>query len=199
MLEALVHRTALLVIDVQQAFAERDAAGASRNNPGAELNIQALLGGFRLAGAAIFHIRHASRQEDSGFRRERPGFAVQPFAAERPGEAVIVKEVNSAFIGTDLEARLRGRGLDHLVICGATSNHCVETTTRMAGNLGFAPFLVRDACWAYDRQGIDGEIYRAEDVHRMTLANLAGEFADITTTEQVLRAIASEAPLKHIA
>ncbi len=99
---------------------------------------------------------------------------------------MIVKRVNSAFIGTDLEARLRAAGIGTLVICGATTNHCVETTTRMAGNLGFDPWLVRDATWTFDRIGPDGDRHPAADVHAMTLANLHQEFARIVTTSDII-------------
>ena len=98
------------------------------------------------------------------------------------GMTVIVKRVNSAFIGTDLESRLRAAGIRTVVICGATTNHCVETTTRMAGNLGFDARLVRDATWTFDRVGPDGDKHSAEDIHAMTLANLNGEFARIVSS-----------------
>ncbi len=185
-----VTRTALLVIDVQQGF-DTIAAAHRRNNPGAERQIAGLLAGFRAAGAPVIHIRHASREPGSVFRPDQAGYAVQDFACEEPGEPVLVKHVNSAFIGTDLEARLRRVGIDTLVIVGATTNHCVETTTRMAGNLGFKARLVRDATWTFDRTGPDGEAHRAADIHQMTLSNLSGEFAEIVTADEVLAQLQS--------
>ncbi len=177
---------ALIVIDVQQGFAEQDAAGRKRNNPDALDRIVDLLTAFRAKGLPIFHVRHASTEPDSVFRPERTGFQVMPEARERPGEPVIVKNVNSAFIGTDLEARLRKAGLHTLVICGATTNHCVETSARMAGNLGFDARLVRDAAWTYDRTGPDGDHHSAADIHAMTLSNLSNEFATIVTARDII-------------
>ena len=177
---------ALIIIDVQEAFNELVALGHQRNNPDAEANITRLLSGFRKAGLPVFHIRHASTEAGSHFRPDRTGFAPQTCALEQSGEVVITKNVNSSFIGTTLEADLRKTGINRLVICGATTNHCVETTTRMAGNLGFEAVLVRDACWAFDRTGPDGELHLAADIHQMTLSNLAGEFAEIRTTNQLL-------------
>ena len=178
--------TALLIIDVQEAFNQRVALGHRRNNPDAEANIARLLAHFRRLNLPVFHIHHASTEPASLFAPEKSGFAVQAFAKPQRGETVIVKQVNSSFIGTPLENDLRQAGITRTVITGATSNHCVETTTRMAGNLGFDAMLVRDAIWAFDQTGVDGEALDAQSVHRMTLANLSGEFAQIVTTGQVL-------------
>jgi len=179
---------ALLVVDVQCAFDEWEATGKRRNNPQAITRIADLLGKFRDQGTPIFHIRHEGTRPNSSFRPGGTGYVVKEEAREMAGEPVIVKRVNSAFIGTDLETRLRGIGTKTLVICGATTNHCVETTTRMAGNLGFDACLVRDATWTYDRTGPDGDVHSAEDIHAMTLANLNGEFARIVSAAEIVAA-----------
>jgi nicotinamidase-related amidase len=130
-------RAALIVVDVQRAFDQWEAAGKRRNNPQALARIVDLLNAFRGCSAPIFHIRHEGTRPNSSFLPDGTGYPVRDEARELGGEPVIVKRVNSAFIGTDLEARLRAADIKTLVICGATTNHCVETTTRMAGNLGF--------------------------------------------------------------
>lgn len=191
MFPLIASRTALVVIDVQRAFDELEAAGQRRNNPQALNRIVELLDNFRAKPATIVHVRHESRNPRSPFRPGQTGFAVKEEARERPGEAVIVKHENSAFIGTDLEARLRRDGIDTLVIVGATTNHCVETTTRMAGNLGFKAVLVRDATWTFDRQGVDGELFSADQIHAVSLANLKDEFAEIATADDVVRRLSA--------
>ncbi|MFL6816971.1 MAG: cysteine hydrolase family protein [Bradyrhizobium sp.] len=183
---------ALVVIDVQRAFDQWEAAGRRRNNPHAVERIAELLSAFRRNGRPVFHIRHQGVRPDSSFLPDGEGFPVKDEAREIEGEPVIVKRVNSAFIGTDLEQRLRTAGIETLVICGATTNHCVETTTRMAGNLGFDARLVRDATWTFDRIGPDGDAHSAEEIHAMSLANLNGEFATIVTAAEILKSLKSQ-------
>lgn len=189
---------ALIVIDVQRAFDEWEAKGQRRNNPDAVVHIAQLLAAFRAARAPIFHIRHEGTQPGSSFRPGSTGYAVKDEAREMDGEPVIVKRVNSAFIGTDLESRLRAAAIQTVVICGATTNHCVETTTRMAGNLGFDAWLVRDATWTFDRVGPDGDIHSAEEIHAMTLANLDGEFARIVRASDVIEALEPGGQLRFV-
>jgi nicotinamidase-related amidase len=182
---------ALIVVDVQRAFDEWEAAGQRRNNPDAVAHIARLLAAFRAARAPIFHIRHQGAQPSSSFLPGSSGCEVRNEAREMDGEPVMVKRVNSGFIGTDLESRLRAAAIQTVVICGATTNHCVETTTRMAGNLGFDAWLVRDATWTFDRVGPDGDFHSAEEIHAMTLANLHDEFARIVQAADVIEALDS--------
>lgn len=181
---------ALVLIDVQQGFDLQEQAGARRNNAEADAQIAMLLEGFRRRRAPVFHIRHHSREPGSVFAPSGRGILPKPVANEQAGEAVMVKSVNSAFIGTALEDRLRAAGIRRLVLCGATTNHCVETTARMAGNLGFETILAEDACWTYDRAGGTRAVDRAETIHAMTLANLEGEFARISSAAAALAGLA---------
>ncbi len=100
-----------------------------------------------------------------------------------------VKTVNSGFIGTGLEQALREAGSASLVIVGLTTNHCVSTTARMAGNLGFDTYVVEDATAAFEGRALDGRVRPAEEVHSGALSDLSGEFAAIATTQDVLTAL----------
>jgi nicotinamidase-related amidase len=175
---------ALIVIDVQQAF--NDPSWGQRNNPHAEDKVAALLAAWRETGRPLFHIQHRSQRAGSLFHPDAPGFRVKPQAMPLPGEPVLYKNVNSSFIGTDLEQRLRAAGIDTLVICGITTDHCVSTTTRMAGNLGFDVSIVSDATATFERTGPDGRHYTAQQMHDTALASLHGEFATVVATADVI-------------
>nr|WP_163503780.1 cysteine hydrolase family protein [Halomonas socia] len=175
---------ALLVIDVQQGL--DDAAYGTRNNPEAEANIAALLAAWRDAGRPVLHVRHCSLEAGSPLRAEAPGNAYKSEAQPLNGEPEFCKSVNSAFIGTTLEAYLRERGIGELVIVGLTTDHCVSTSTRMAGNLGFSVTLVDDATATFERTAPDGTHYSAEQMHGVNLASLHDEFCTVRTTAEVL-------------
>lgn len=182
---AIPEKTALLVIDVQEAF--KDARCGRRNNDDAEANIGRLLKEWRVQKRPIVHIKHDSTSPESLLRPGAPGNEIQEIAQPCAGEVLITKSVNSAFIGTDLHELLQKSGVDTLVIAGLTTDHCVSTTTRMAANLGYSVYLVADATATYERTGFDGKNYSAEEMHHSALVSLQGEFASIVTTEQLVR------------
>lgn len=179
-------KTALLLIDVQQGFDE--PYWGERNNPDAEANIAKLLEAWRAAKRPVFHVKHNSRHARSPLHPSNPGNAYKSIAAPRDSEPSLGKDVNSAFIGTDLEARLRAANVRDLAIAGLTTPHCVSTTARMAANLGFATKVVSDATAAHAGKGPDGKPVDAETMHYHALAALNGEFADIVTTADLINA-----------
>ena len=178
---------ALLLIDVQQGL--DDPRYGARNNPDAEQRIADLLAAWRDARRPVIHVQHLSLEPQSPLRAEAPGHAFKVEALPMPGEPVFRKHVNSAFIGTELEAHLRARGIGSLVIAGITTDHCVSTTARMAGNLGFAVTVVDDATATFERRGPDGAHYSADLMHRAALASLHGEFATVCSTRAVLETV----------
>ncbi len=181
-------KTALLVIDVQMALAHDDAAGAARSCPEAAGNIERLLNHFRANGDKVVHVHHHANDPADPFHADAPGAAVQPFAMPRADEAVIIKHVSSAFTGTTLEADLRAAGIDRVVICGVTANHCAESAARSASRRGFDMIYVSDAVWAYEATGPDGLAHSADQIHSVTLANLQGEFGAVQSTDEILAA-----------
>jgi nicotinamidase-related amidase len=182
--------TALILIDIQQGFS--DPRWGRRNHPDAEAQAARLLRAWRRVGWPVVHIQHRSVEPNSPLRPDQPGAEFQAIVAPVDSEQVFTKSVNSAFIGTRLEAHLRDQRVRSVVICGLTTNHCVETTTRMSGNLGFETYLAEDACATFDRVGPDENVWPAERIHAMTLANLHGEFATIVTVAEVLEVLAAQ-------
>lgn len=175
----------LILIDVQKGF--DDQIWGNRNNPHAEENMSKLLHAWRKTNRPIIHIQHVSTEPESPLRPNQKGCEIKDIVKPLEGEPVIQKNVNSAFIGTDLEAILKKSHYHTLVIVGLTTNHCVSTTTRMAGNLGFNTYVVSDGTATFDRVGHDGKTYKAEDIHTLSLVNLHEEFATIMDTESLLQ------------
>ena len=175
---------ALLVIDVQRGL--DDPRWGARNNPHAERRIADLLAAWRASGRPVIHVQHLSLEPQSPLREDAPGHAFKAEALPDAGEPVFRKHVNSAFIGTGLEAHLRGRGIDALVAVGITTDHCVSSTVRMASNLGFTVTVVSDATATFERHGPDGTHYSADTMHGAALASLHGEFATVRSAQEVL-------------
>jgi len=141
---------------------------------------------WRDSNRPIFHVRHDSTTPESPLAPSHAGNAHKAGFEPQEGEPLITKNVNSAFIGTDLEEQLRTQNITHVVIIGLTTNHCVSTTTRMSGNFGFVTFLASDAVATFDREGYDGTMYDAETVHNLALASLHNEFATVLPTDELL-------------
>ena len=178
----LPKNTVLILIDVQKGF--NDPSWGVRNNPHLESNILRLLKLWRKASLPIIHVKHMSTEPNSPLRPGQIGNEFKDEVTPESGETVFEKNVNSAFIGTDLEKHLRSNKLTAVLIAGISTDHCVSTTTRMSGNLGFETFLAGDACATFNRTAYDGTRLAADAVHIAALASLHNEFATVATTEE---------------
>lgn len=179
----------LLLIDLQKGFDDEAYWGGNKNNRNAEANCKLLLDKWRALGLPIYHIRHSSTNPASPLHISKSGFGYIEGLEPKNKEIEIIKSVNSAFIGTDLDELLKSNGISSLVIAGLTTNHCVSTTVRMAGNLGYKTILVSDATATFDRVGVNGEKFDSELIHQTTLANLNGEFAKVLRTSELFNSI----------
>jgi nicotinamidase-related amidase len=172
--------SALMLIDYQQG--RDDAWFGKGNNPAAEANGLALLATRRARDLPRGIVQHASVTPGWPLSPDRPGFALD-------GEKHIVKQQNSAFIGTDLGDWLAARGIARLTVAGMTTEHCVSTTVRMASNLGYSVALAGDACRAKAKRRAGGDGLIAETIHQTELAILDSEFAHVITTADAIDAL----------
>lgn len=185
----LSDRPALILIDIQKGFDDIAFWGGHRNNPEAETNARLLLDFWRNNKLPVFHTRHCSLNPKSRLAEGNPGNDFKEIVKPIEGEIVIRKNVNSAFIGTDLKEQLDRAGITKLVILGLTTDHCVSTTVRMAGNYGYDTYLVSDASATFDKVGADGQKYPAELIHEIELASLDHEFASLIRTSELINKI----------
>jgi nicotinamidase-related amidase len=177
-------RIVLLPIDVQMGF--DDPSWPPRWNGDMESNGRVLLAHWRAAGAPIVHVRHDSVQEGSSLAPGLWGNEFREGFAPLAGEPIVSKSVNSAFIGTDLDLRLRRLGAERIVAFGISTDMCVSTTIRTGANMGWKMVLVADACDCFDLPDGNGGTIPASAIQAAHVATLAAEFCEVMTTAEAI-------------
>ncbi|GAM14724.1 cysteine hydrolase family protein [Mesobacillus selenatarsenatis] len=181
----LLELPGLLILDVQKGF--DDSYWGTRNNPEAEGNMARLLTEWRNRKGHVIYTKHLSLDPASPLHhRNKLGTEFKEIIQPMDGEIVFTKNVNSGFIGTELEAYLKQKQIKSVVITGLSTQHCVSTTTRMSGNLGFNTFLVSDAIAAFEITDHKGVRHTAASIQENELAMLQKEFATIITTNEII-------------
>lgn len=190
---ASVNPAALIIVDVQRGFEDAEYWGP-RNNPGCDANISLLLITWQKRDWPVVFVRHDSIQPGSPLKAGSPGNLFQEVITGEPA-LFVTKQVNSAFHGTpDLEAWLRDRDIEQIVVCGITTNHCCETTARVGSNLGFQVWFPLDATHTFDRTSPSGDVFTADHLADVTATNLHEEFATVCNTNDLL----AQLPGQHI-
>ena len=183
----IADNAALVIIDFQKAI--DDPVWGRRNNPDAEQRAGRLLRAWRRTKRPIIHVQHLSVEATSPYRPGQPGCDFKEPLIPGPGEIIIQKQTNNAFIETGLEAALRDRSITELFFAGVLLHNSVDATVRMAGNLGYSTWLIEDATASVGLRDLNGRLWPAEDVHAISLAQLSGEYARVITTNSVLESL----------
>lgn len=177
-------KKALVVIDVQKAF-ENEKIFGKVSNPRVSMNIASTIEKFRVKGDLIIYIQHRNMGVDSQFNPVNKGFQFQDIINPLETEPIVIKDVNSAFIGTDLEEILELNKIEKLYICGLKTPHCVSTTTRMAGNLGYNTHLIEECTASFPLVDKNNELISESDIQRISIATLNDEFAKIVKSSDL--------------
>ncbi len=176
--------TALLLIDIQDSF-KMGGRWARCGNRDFEANVARLLETWRRAGLPLFFILHTD--PDAGFRPGDPEFKLMSFMGRLENEPLLVKNTRNSFTSTNLKEQLDALGIRRLVMTGIQMEQCVETTTRVAADLGYQVDFVTDATQTFpitDPQ-TGREMPTAALVERTEFV-LRGRFARIASTAEVV-------------
>ncbi|MDQ1145713.1 nicotinamidase-related amidase [Bacillus sp. SORGH_AS 510] len=184
-MKTFLNPAALLVLDVQVGFDH--PYWGKRNNMHAEDNILKLLTEWRKRKWPVIYSQHLSLLPGSPLHyKNKSGTQFKTKIRPIAGEKVFQKNVNSAFIGTQLETFLHDQQIKSIVITGLSTQHCVSTTTRMSGNLGFDTYLIEDAIAAFEITDHNGVKHSAEEIQEIELAALNKEFATIINADKLI-------------
>lgn len=180
--------TALLLIDLQNDYfpSFKDAKWPLENMESAAKNAQQLLTMFRDQNRPVIHIQHeATSARIPFFQPNTAGIDIHESVAPIGTEPVVVKHKANGFLNTNLQDVLKDLAVTDLVIAGAMTQNCIDSTTRAAADLGYNCVVIEDACAAMAlEQG--GEIVPAAQVHRAFIAALGFAFAKIEKTQDQL-------------
>jgi nicotinamidase-related amidase len=178
-------KEALIVIDIQNDY----FSGGKMELVGMEeaaKKAAKLLKAFRTEGKPIFFIKHISNRPGSTFFIPgTQGTDIHSSVSPLTDETIIEKHFPNSFLQTDILSRLKEMNVTNLVICGAMSHMCIDTTVRAAKELGFNCILIADAC-ATRNLKFGNEILPAQTVHAVFMAALDGMFANVVTAEEYL-------------
>jgi nicotinamidase-related amidase len=180
-------KPALVLIDLQNDYfpgGRMELVGIEA----AAIQAHKVLLAFRKTGLPIFHVQHvALGPEATFFRPDTPGVEIHPTLKPLPKEPVVQKHFPNSFRKTGLLEVLGRAGIEDLVICGAMSHMCIDSTTRAAFDYGLRCQVIHDAC-ATCNLVFEGLEVPAAQVHAAFMAALRARYAQVLSLEQFLAA-----------
>ncbi|GAB3621983.1 hypothetical protein GCM10027418_00650 [Mariniluteicoccus endophyticus] len=178
--------TALVVIDVQNSFVQHPL-WEHISAPDIAARCARLVDHARAAGDLVVWVLHADPGTGSPFDPARGLVELMPDLVPAEGDVRVLKTSHNAFTTTNLGQQLTARGVTRLRLAGIRTEQCVETTARLASDLGYAVEVVLDATATHPLPLVDGSgVLAAEDIIARTAAALSGRFATITSIDEVV-------------
>lgn len=190
-------KRALVVIDVQESFRQRPI-WAAISNPEIAKQVALLAETFRAGGEQVVWVLHAEPGTGTVFDPQLGFVQLLEGLAPAEGEPVITKTSHNAFTTTNLQQLLTSRGIGEVVLCGIRTEQCVETTARVASDLGYEVTFVIDATAtnpiehreapsgrSVEEILADPRTLGVEEILSRTEYALAGRFATIRTVEEL--------------
>lgn len=173
---------ALLVIDVQNEYF---TGKLPVSYPSGSLDkILQVMNTAHEKNIPVIVVRHTQPQEDTPiFRKGTPEWELHPEVAKFPYNLLIEKNLPGSFTGTELEAWLREKGIDTVVISGYMTQMCCDTTARQAAHLGFSVEFLSDATGTLAFQN-NGGAATDEELHRAILVAQDGFISNIVSTSE---------------
>ena len=173
--------TALIVVDIQNDYfpgGKWPLVGAEAAADNAVRVIQAA----RDAGDLIVFIRHESGADAPFFTPGSDGAKLHPKVLNLESEPVVLKHFPNSFRETGLQALLKDKGVENLLIIGSMSHMCIDATTRAAADLGYKVKVIEDACASRDLE-FNGTVVPAAQVHAAFMSALGFAYAEVVTTQ----------------
>jgi nicotinamidase-related amidase len=175
----------LLIVDFQNDYFQGGNMELVETEKAAT-NASLLLNLFRKDNLPVIHVQHIStRPGATFFLPGTHGAEISEMVAPENDEPVIIKNFPNSFRETSLLNELKKVNAERLVICGAMSHMCIDSTTRAAFDLGFNCRVVEDACATRDLI-FNGKKVNASEVHASFMAALSAPFADVVATDSIL-------------
>jgi nicotinamidase-related amidase len=181
-------KTALLLIDIQNDYFNsfEGAKWPLKNMEQATKKTEKLLAYFRMNHLDVIHVRHEFSDNNAPFFHPGSlGAHIHSSVAPKDGESIILKHSPNSFHETHLSETLKNKSITNLVIAGAMSHMCIDSTTRAAVDMGYDCTVIHDACTTRDLE-FNNNIIPADQVHNASMAALAFTYAKVITTTEFL-------------